>query len=137
MGCGLQALRTTPLAPSAADGASPASSSTGWDKFGAVLYNWDMFIAFSVSAVRAVGPFDPGIYWGKVDYDYYRRIELSGYELYNSKRPEHLLGHPWPRPTVRYHHINQFVYIQMLLSAASPAQPSPIRSDCAVEKSTE
>ena len=116
MWCGLQALRTTPLAPPAAsaDGASSASSSTGWDRFGAVLYNWDMFIAFSVSAVRAVGPFDPGIYWGKVDYDYYRRIELSGYELYNSKRPEQLLGQPWPRPTVSSHYI-------IVLCTANPA----------------
>jgi hypothetical protein len=43
-----------------------------------VLFNWDMFCAFSTAAVAATGPFDSGVYWGKLDFDYFRRIELQG-----------------------------------------------------------
>lgn len=55
-----------------------SAADSGWENLGAVLFNWDMFCAFSTAAVAATGPFDSGVYWGKLDFDYFRRIELQG-----------------------------------------------------------
>lgn len=82
-----QALRTGQ--PVAANGTAASAHSTGgsaaikaaasgWENLGAVLFNWDMFCAISTAAAAATGPFDTGVYWGKLDFDYLRRLELQG-----------------------------------------------------------
>lgn len=101
-----------------------AEADSSWEDLGAIMFKWDMFCAFSTAAMAATGPFDPGIYWGKVDFDYLRRLELqgtlkltparnaysrpfrllkkvvmTGYKVYNG-RPKHLLDIPWPWPKV-------------------------------------
>lgn len=78
----MQGLRTRPArnttAISSYSNTAATSADSDWENLGAVLFNWDMFCAFSTAAVAATGGFDSGVHWGKLDYDYLRRIELQG-----------------------------------------------------------
>jgi len=62
---------------------------SGLRRWGAAFTNYHTLVAFNMRAVRKVGPWDIILprYYG--DYDYYRRLALSGYELVHTKLRVH------------------------------------------------
>lgn len=50
---------------------------------GVVFTHYDAFAVFRVEALRAVGPWDETFRWYFSDVDYYRRMQLAGWECHN------------------------------------------------------
>ncbi|WP_338134391.1 glycosyltransferase family 2 protein [Cohnella candidum] len=62
-------------------------------KWGVAFTNYDVLVAYNMEAVREVGQWDTVFYDYHADIDYYRRLQLAGYEIvYTSLGVTHCNG---------------------------------------------
>jgi hypothetical protein len=52
------------------------------ESWGVIFTKYDTFCCFNVSAMAAVGPWDTNLPQYFADNDYYRRLELAGYKIF-------------------------------------------------------
>jgi hypothetical protein len=52
------------------------------ESWGVIFTKYDTFCCFNVSAMSAVGPWDTNLPQYFADNDYYRRVELAGYKIF-------------------------------------------------------
>ncbi|MCI3926316.1 glycosyltransferase family 2 protein [Paenibacillus sp. TRM 82003] len=50
-------------------------------RWGAVLTQWDTLAAYNMQAIREVGPWDTILPQAFAEHDYFRRLQLAGYEV--------------------------------------------------------
>ena len=58
-------------------------------RWGVIFTNYDCLAAFSMPAMRYVGPWDVSLPKSFADVDYYRRMRLAGFEVLESGLPVH------------------------------------------------